>query len=129
MRADKVTLALLQSVASAYLSGDVSAIPLWRMATTTVDELRVRAEGMARAMPGVKVIDTEAAAGGGSLPGLTVPSVGIALDVPHADVVHSRLREQDVVARVDEGMVVCDLRTIDPDDDDRVVAALRVACA
>jgi L-seryl-tRNA(Ser) seleniumtransferase len=129
MRADKVTLALLQSVASSYLSGNVTTIPFWRMATATVDELRVRAEGMARAVPGVKVIDTEAAAGGGSLPGLTIPSVGIALEAPRADALHARLREQGVVARVDEGMLVCDLRTIDPDDDTRVVAALRVACA
>ncbi|MEX1006853.1 MAG: L-seryl-tRNA(Sec) selenium transferase [Acidimicrobiia bacterium] len=129
MRADKVTLALLQSVASAYLSGDVSAIPLWRMATTTVDELRARAERVARAVPGVKVIDTEAAAGGGSLPGLTIPSVGVALEASDADALHARLREQGVVARVDEGMLVCDLRTIDPDDDARVVEALRVSCA
>jgi L-seryl-tRNA(Ser) seleniumtransferase len=129
MRADKVTLALLQSVATAYLSGDVSAIPFWRMAMTTVDELRVRAEGVARSLPGVKVIDTEAAAGGGSLPGLTIPSVGVAVESSDADELHGRLRAQGVVARVDRGMLVCDLRTIDPEDDARVVEALRVSCA
>ena len=47
MRADKLTLALLQSVATAYLSGDGSQIPLWRMATTPVDALRIRAEAIA----------------------------------------------------------------------------------
>ena len=52
MRADKLTLALLQSVASAYLSGDATEIPLWRMATTPVDELRARAEVIAARDPG-----------------------------------------------------------------------------
>jgi L-seryl-tRNA(Ser) seleniumtransferase len=129
MRADKITLALLQSVATAYLSGNVSEIPFWRMATRTVDELRVRAEAVARAVPGAKVVDTEAAAGGGSLPGLTIPSVGVALETPDADALHARLRDHGVVARVEEGKVVCDLRTLDPDDDARVVEALRVSCA
>ena len=131
MRADKLTVALLQSVASAYLSGDAHAIPFWQMATRTVDDLRLRAENMARAVPEavVKVVDTEAAAGGGSLPGLTIPSVGVALEVADTDAVQVRLREQGVVARVDDGMLVCDLRTIDPDDDARVMEALRVSCA
>jgi L-seryl-tRNA(Ser) seleniumtransferase len=129
MRADKITLALLQSVATAYLSGDVSEIPFWRMATRTVDELRVRAEAIARTVRGAKVVDTEAAAGGGSLPGLTIPSVGVALEAPDADALHARLREHGVVARVEEGTVVCDLRALDPDDDVRIVEALRVSCA
>ena len=66
-------------------SGDATEIPLWRMATTPVDDLRARAERLAGAMPGLKVVDTEAVAGGGSLPGLTIPSVGVA-------VVHRRSR-------------------------------------
>ncbi len=41
MRAGKLTLAALQAVALAYVSGDGAAIPLWRMAATPVDELRV----------------------------------------------------------------------------------------
>ena len=74
----------------------------------------------------MKVVDTEAAAGGGSLPGLTRIRClsASALKVADTDAVQVRLREQGVVARVDDGMLVCDLRTIDPDDDARVMEAL-----
>ncbi len=127
MRADKMTLAALQAVAFAYLSGDASRIPLWRMATAPVDELRRRAERVAEAVPGAKVVDTEAVAGGGSLPGLVIPSAGVAIETPSADRVLARLRDEAVVARADEGRVVCDLRTVDPTDDAHVTSALRAA--
>jgi L-seryl-tRNA(Ser) seleniumtransferase len=124
MRAGKLTLAALQSVALAYLRGDGASIPLWRMAAIPVDELRVRAEAIAARVPGAKVLDTEAVAGGGSLPGLTIPSVGVGVEVPDADAETARLRTEAVVARVADGLVVCDLRTVDPADDDVLVAAL-----
>jgi hypothetical protein len=41
----------------------------------------------------------------------------------------SRLRLEGVVARVEEGRVVCDLRSVDPIDDERLAAALRAALA
>jgi L-seryl-tRNA(Ser) seleniumtransferase len=124
VRADKMTLAALQEVAVTYLSGDATELPLWRMATTPVDVLAGRAAAMATRIPGAKVVDTEAVAGGGSLPGLSIPSAGVALDVPDPDAALAVLRTEGVVARVEEGAVVCDLRTVDPSDDDRLAAAL-----
>ena len=127
MRADKLTLAGLQSVAFSYLSGDATTIPLWRMATAPLDGLRTRAESIAAAVPAAKVVDTEAVAGGGSLPGLTIPSVGVAVEVAVAARALARLREHDVVARIEDDAVVCDLRTVDPADDERVARALAAA--
>jgi len=127
MRADKLTLGGLQAVAFSYLSGDATAIPLWRMATAPLDGLRTRAEAIAAAIPAAKVIDTEAVAGGGSLPGLTIPSVGVGIEVPAAARALARLREHDVVARIEDDAVVCDLRTVDPADDERVARALAAA--
>jgi L-seryl-tRNA(Ser) seleniumtransferase len=124
VRADKMALAALQSVALAYLAGDGDAIPLWRMAATKVSVLRERAMAVAGAVPGAKVLDTEAVAGGGSLPGLTIPSIGVAVEVPDADAALARLRGLGIVARLDSGAVVCDLRTVDPADDPRLAAAL-----
>jgi L-seryl-tRNA(Ser) seleniumtransferase len=126
MRADKLTLAGLQAVAFSYLSGDATTIPLWRMATAPLDTLQARAEAIAAAVPAAKVVDTEAVAGGGSLPGLTIPSVGVSVEVPAARAL-ARLREHDVVARIDDDAVVCDLRTVDPADDERVAGALGAA--
>ncbi len=126
LRADKTTLAAMQSVALAYLDGTTAArLPLWRMATTPLDELRRRAEAIARVVPGAKVVDTEAVAGGGSLPGLTIPSCGVALEHAHPETLATRLRAARIVARVDDGRVVCDLRTVDAADDTRLAHALQ----
>jgi L-seryl-tRNA(Ser) seleniumtransferase len=127
MRADKLTLAALQAVAFSYLSGDATTIPLWRMATAPLDVLRARAEAVAAAVPDAKVVDTDAVAGGGSLPGLTIPSVGVAVEVPAPGRALGVLRDNDVVARIEDDAVVCDLRTVDPADDERVAYALAAA--
>jgi L-seryl-tRNA(Ser) seleniumtransferase len=124
LRADKVTLAGLQAVAFSYLSGDARSIPLWRMATAPLDELQTRGEAIASQLPGAKVVDTDSVAGGGSLPGLTIPSIGVAVEVDAPTRALATLRSQDVVARVIDDAVVCDLRTVESADDDIVAAAL-----
>jgi len=124
VRADKMALAALQSVALAYLANDGDAIPLWRMAATPLAALRARAESLAAQIPGAKVVDTDAVAGGGSLPGLTIPSVGVAHEVSDAEAALAALRAVGIVARVDSGAIVCDLRTVDPADDARLATAL-----
>jgi L-seryl-tRNA(Ser) seleniumtransferase len=124
VRADKMALAALQSVALAYLADDGDSIPLWRMAATPVGVLRERAEAVASSVPDAKVIDTEAVAGGGSLPGLTIPSCGVSVEVSDADAALAQLRDSGIVARVDAGAVICDLRTVDPSDDTKLAAAL-----
>ncbi len=124
MRADKMTLAALQQVALVYLSGDATGIPLWRMATVSLDELRIRAERIAQRVGGSKVLDTEAVAGGGSLPGLTIPSIGVAIEPGDAGAAIRALRDRGVIARTDSSLVVCDLRSVDPAQDEVVAAAL-----
>src|SRR5262249_19698043 len=121
VRADKMTLAALQAVAFAYLDGDATSIPFWHMACTPLETLRVRAEAIAARVPRAKVVDTEAVAGGGSLPGFGIPSAGVAVEAADA----AALRAARIVARVEEGRVVCDLRTVAPADDERLVAALQ----
>ena len=128
VRADKVTLAMLQAVALTYLEGRAGDLPVWRMATAPVDALRHRAAALVAAVagePAGEIVDTEAVAGGGSVPGLTIPSVGVAFATPDADGAAAALRDRDVVARVERGALICDLRTVDPSDDDRLAEALR----
>ena len=127
LRADKLTLAGLQSVALAYLSQDGSRIPFWRLATTPLAELRARAERIAGQVPGAKTVDTEAVGGGGSLPGLNIPSCGVEVEAVPPERLAARLRARRIVARIGQGRVVCDVRTVDATDDDRLAAALRSA--
>jgi L-seryl-tRNA(Ser) seleniumtransferase len=124
VRADKVTLAAMQYVALAYLTGTAAELPLWRMACVSNGELRARGSAIVERTGNGSVIGTEAVAGGGSLPGLTIPSVGVALHVGNPQAALVRLRELGVIARVDRDAVVCDLRTVEPADDARLADAL-----
>ena len=112
-------LAALQRTALAYLHRDGAAIPLWRMASLTVDELHVRAAALGAGDP----VDTEAVTGGGTLPGVVIPSAGVALDGDRtADL---RAADPPVIARVQEGRTICDLRTVDPGDDAHLARLLK----
>lgn len=130
LRPGGLVLDALQATTLRYLERDGDAIPFWRMATTPVDALRDRAERIVAALPPdgpeVTVIDTEAVPGGGTMPGVTIPSVGVRVADPTA---LDRLRdaERPVIARVDGGATVLDLRTVDPGDDEAVIRALRRA--
>ncbi|HEU5449408.1 MAG TPA: hypothetical protein VFW57_10380, partial [Acidimicrobiia bacterium] len=55
---------------------------------------------------------------------LTIPSCGVSIEVSDADAALGALRSAGIVARVDAGAVICDLRTVDPSDDTRLAAAL-----
>ncbi len=130
VRADKLTLATLQAVALSYLTGDAATLPLWRMAATPVAQLEERAAALVEDAPGVEVVDTEAVVGGGSVPGLTIPSAGLRVTTGEdADAVAARLRDHGVVARIVDGAVVCDLRTVDPTDDEVLADVLRSVLA
>ena len=63
--------------------------------------------------------------GGGTLPGVEVPSAGIALDGDRT----ARLRafHPPVIARVQDGRTILDLRTVEPADDATVADAVRAA--
>jgi L-seryl-tRNA(Ser) seleniumtransferase len=116
-----LVLSALQDVALAYLARDADRLPFWRMATATEDQLRRRAEHVVAAGIGVVTACTSVP-GGGTLPGVEIPSVGIALDGDRA--AELRSRRPPVIARVVEGRTVLDLRTVDPDDDPVLIDAL-----
>ena len=125
LRPGSLVLAALQATALAYLAEDGDAIPFWRMASLTVDQLRERADAY-----GVgEIVDVMSTPGGGTLPGVEIPSVGVAVEGDQREA----LRELDhpIIARVDHDdssageTTVLDLRTIHPDDDEVVAGALR----
>jgi L-seryl-tRNA(Ser) seleniumtransferase len=73
------------------------------------------------------VVDGESTIGGGSAPGTTIPTKLVAIEPPShaADDLEQLLRRQPVpiVARIEHGRVVLDLRTVDPQDDALVLRA------
>jgi len=126
LRPGDLILEALQTVALAYLNRDGDAIDFWRTATAPIGPLRDRAEAIVSAVGTntfePRVIDTEAAPGGGSLPTATIPSVGITVI---GDVTASlRAAGTPIIARVNNGSTIIDLRAVDPADDHAITSAL-----
>ncbi|MEY2435575.1 MAG: L-seryl-tRNA(Ser) seleniumtransferase [Acidimicrobiaceae bacterium] len=119
LRPGGLVLGALQQVALAYLERDGAALPFWRMATATVDELRRRAE----AMGWRTVVECASVTGGGTLPGVEIPSIALALDGDQVDCLRGA-RPTPVIARVESDTTLCDLRTVDPADDRPLLAAI-----
>ena len=118
LRPGSLVLHALQDLALAYLARDGDAIPFWRMASIPVDVLRARALGIRPDL----VEDTVSVPGGGTLPGVEIPSVGLSL--PGDRVGELRAGNPPVIARVADGSTILDLRTVHPNDDAVVAAAV-----
>jgi L-seryl-tRNA(Ser) seleniumtransferase len=126
LRPGGLVLGALQHLALAYLERDGDAIPFWAMASTPVDALRGRAEGIAASVGGaVEAVSTEAVPGAGSAPGATIPSYGVSILGDRSATL--RAHAPAVIARVERDATVVDLRAIDPGDDHHVVDALTAA--
>ncbi len=117
-----LVLSALQDVATAYLARTADQLPFWRMATTTTETLRRRAEAVIADADDGQVTTCASVPGGGTLPSVEIPSIGVALDGDHVAALRSH--RTPVIARVVEGRTVLDLRTVEPDDDPFVSAAL-----
>jgi len=130
LRVDKLTLAALEAT----LSGPPS--PVARALTAAPADLSERAERIAatltaHAVP-ASVAVTEAAVGGGGAPGVALPSAAVALPEDLAPVLRHgpavRRGESPAVAgRIAGGVLLLDLRAVDPADDERLVTAVLLA--
>jgi L-seryl-tRNA(Ser) seleniumtransferase len=130
VRADKLCLAALSTTLLHYLKDEaVREIPIWRMIAAPQEQLRQRAAGWARRLGQGEIILGESTVGGGSLPGETLPTSLLALRVtsPNRALARLRLMRPAVIARTQEDLVVLDPRTVLPEQDDALVAALLVA--
>jgi L-seryl-tRNA(Ser) seleniumtransferase len=132
MRPDKAALAGVALTLGLYRAGRAAAeIPVWRMIATPLEALRDRAtafiEGIDAPIGTVVSIDVRSTVGGGSLPGETLPSVGLALRTRSATRTLAALRRGTpaVIGRIDDDRVILDLRTVPPDADDRLATAVR----
>jgi L-seryl-tRNA(Ser) seleniumtransferase len=127
VRPGGLVLGALQQTVLAYLRRDLSALAFWRMADTSVSELRVRAAAIRSGMVGTyaaatEVVDSEALIGAGSAPGTSIASV--ALSIPGDHLAGLRTHKPPVIARVSEGHTLIDLRSVDPSDDPVLIHAL-----
>ena len=123
LRPGSLVIESLQSTVMALLDRRPEEVAFWSMASAPVAEVRARAERIAEACPeSVSVVDLESLPGAGSAPGRGIPSAGLALD---GDVTIALRRcAVPVIARLDEGRTVIDLRSVSPVDDETITAAI-----
>ena len=103
-------------------------VPIWRMIATPLSALRTTAERWA-AVTGGTVVEGQSAVGGGSLPGETLPTALLALDVSSADAFAANLRVATIpiIARISEGRVLFDPRTVLAGQEDTLLAGIAEA--
>ncbi len=138
-RLDKMTLAALEATLRLYLNPEkaLAEIPGLRMLAVPLEELRQRAENLAQrlgeidGLASVRVAEDVAFVGGGSLPDQAMKTWVVeiaAKNLGDADLAQ-RLRSATpaVMARLRDGKVVLDVRTIFPaQETDLVQAVMRV---
>ena len=134
LRLDKTTIAALNATLLSYARGRHDEdIPLWRMLREPLPQLRRRALRWANAAGEAGSLQRSTTmVGGGSLPGSGVPTWCAAIRPPGGEVAFAaalRAAPSPVVARIEDGAVLLDPRSVTPNDDvlvrDAVARSLR----
>jgi L-seryl-tRNA(Ser) seleniumtransferase len=137
LRVDKLTYAALEATLLAYVKRDHDAVPVLRMMRLSKGEIARRAEKIVSTVESAQVksaalklelLDGESVIGGGAAPSAVLPTRLIALTHSDlsADELSTRLRASTppIIARVEEGRVLIDLRTVFPEQDEVLVEVL-----
>lgn len=138
VRLDKMTLAALEETLRIYLEPEraLAEIPTLRMLSATPEELRPRAEALAKAIVAalpadaadIDVVDEISRAGGGALPMCDIPTLAVrvsfrkgnALDCDRSLVSH---RSTPIIGRLKKDALLFDVRTLVHDDEVDAIAA------
>jgi L-seryl-tRNA(Ser) seleniumtransferase len=134
LRVDKLTYAALEATLLAYVKHDYAAIPTLEMMRLSRQDIGRRAAALAERLHSsackikAEMIDGESVIGGGAAPSSLLPTRLLALDCAglNADELARRLRTSDppIIARVEEGRVLLDLRTVFSGQDQQIADAL-----
>jgi L-seryl-tRNA(Ser) seleniumtransferase len=141
LRVDKLTTAALAATLGAYLRAALDEIPALRMIRLTPQELKRRAENFLRELTPelpldeveLEITDGASLPGGGSTPTQSLPTkiIRIASARHSAAQLEQRLRRSptriSVIARVEDGRLTLDLRTVFPEQESQLARALAAA--
>jgi L-seryl-tRNA(Ser) seleniumtransferase len=148
LRVDKLTIAALEATLLAYLRGEGASghdsVPAIQMIRASAAEIGARAESLLKllraALPdcaaNFEIREAESVIGGGSTPGQLLPTRVIA--IKSKQVSSAELEEKlrggasggiPIIARVEDGRLILDLRTVFPEQESVLVESLRAALA
>ena len=132
LRVDKLTYAALEATLLAYVKADFDSVPTLRMLRLSKDDVAERAQSLLARVsrPGLEValVDGESVIGGGAAPSAVLPTRVLAFS--HAELSANEFAAQlrqaatPVIARVEDGRVLIDLRTVFPEQTDDLAEAL-----
>ncbi len=137
LRVDKLVIAALSSTLRSYIAGRHDELPALRFARESRNDLGTRVRRFVDRLEterfrGAWVADGESVLGGGTTPMQALPSPVVSIRPPAGltvDRIHASLRGNDppVVARIEKGNLVLDLRTVFETEEDDLVAAVLAA--
>jgi L-seryl-tRNA(Ser) seleniumtransferase len=152
LRVDKLTIAALEATLQSYLRGALDEIPALRMIRLSQTEVGERAQNFCEkfrpALPTdakLEILPGFSVVGGGSTPDQHLPTTLIAVSTPRhsAAKLEDRLRKRQtngpggatsptatpVIARIEDNRLILDLRTVNPEEETEIAAALVTALA
>jgi L-seryl-tRNA(Ser) seleniumtransferase len=136
LRVDKLTYAALEATLRIYERGTATSdVPVMRAIATTCDQIASRAailrDRITRAAGGklkVSLEDGQSVIGGGSAPGITLPTVLVAIECEGASAasIEANLRNHPIpiITRTERDRVLLDLRTVLAEEEQIIVDAL-----
>jgi L-seryl-tRNA(Ser) seleniumtransferase len=132
LRVDKLIYAALEATLLAYVRHEYDAIPALQMMRLTKQAISKRADALAARITNpklkVEIVDGESLLGGGSAPSSVLPTRLLALHCEGLSAndlsTHLRASTPPIIARVEEGRVLLDLRTVFAEQDDLIATAL-----
>ncbi|MGB4595754.1 MAG: L-seryl-tRNA(Sec) selenium transferase [Anaerolineaceae bacterium] len=130
LRPDKLILLTLSATLLSYLKGKADTeIPLYHLLSRSLEDLQKTAQAVVETLGCGSVISGKSTIGGGSLPEETLDTWLVAFPFRSPSKLLKCLRQQTppVIARIQDDQVVCDLRTVMPEDTGILIENLRKA--
>ena len=126
LRINSPTIAMLTTTFEAYASGAAASLPFWTMATTPTEVIHTRTQAALDGSGALgAIVEGESLPGAGTVPGLSIPTPVARLN-GREEYVWRTLADHDtpVIAARRDGAALVNLRSVHPDEDSIVAAAL-----
>jgi L-seryl-tRNA(Ser) seleniumtransferase len=137
VRLDKMSAVALEATARIYLNKTATEdIPVWRLMSYDLSKLKLRASTVVRKLKAgriqAEVKDGASMVGGGTLPEQTLPTALVSLSMNPPESAASfarslRLSRPPVITRIENDLVLIDMRTVFPEQDDLLVSVIKAA--
>lgn len=110
LRIDKTTAGILAFVLKQYVLGKEESLPTIQALSKKKEDLRKIAEQFL--IPGVEIEDSICEVGGGSMPGVEIPSVSLSIKCSHPQELSKKLRKNSIFGYVRGEALKLELRTL-----------------